>query len=51
MEDCGYCSLSTFIKSGNYVTEEQLREIASSCLLGLNYLHSRGIMHGVIVLY
>ena len=29
------------------MTEEQLREIARGCLLGLNYLHKRGIAHGV----
>ncbi len=29
------------------MTEEQLREIARGCLLGLEYLHERGIMHGV----
>ena len=30
------------------MTVEQLREMARDCLLGLNYLHERGIMHGVI---
>ena len=25
----------------------QLREIASCCLLGMDYLHNRGILHGV----
>ena len=29
------------------MTEEQLREIARGCLLGLNYLHKRGTAHGV----
>ncbi|KAK8829513.1 hypothetical protein WA577_002028, partial [Blastocystis sp. JDR] len=28
------------------MTEEQLCEIAHDCLLGLSYLHERGIMHG-----
>ena len=29
------------------MTESELREIASSCLLGLNYLHAEGLVHGV----
>mgnify|MGYP004646416175 CR=1 FL=1 len=29
------------------MTVEQLREIARGCLLGLRYLHERGIMQGV----
>ena len=29
------------------MAEEQLREVARGCLLGLEYLHERGIMHGV----
>ena len=29
------------------MTEEQVREIACGCLLGMKYLHERGIMHGV----
>lgn len=29
------------------VEEAELREIASCCLLGLNYLHSNSIMHEV----
>ena len=31
----------------DYLTEEQVREIARGCLLGLKYLHERGIVHGV----
>ena len=40
-------SLSRFLRRKDYMTEEQLREIARSCLSGLNYLHERGIMNGV----
>ena len=47
MEDCECFSLSQFLKHRDYMTEEQLREIARGCLLGLNYLHERGIAHGV----
>ena len=47
MENCDCYSLSQFLKHKDYMTEEQLREIARCCLLGLNYLHDRGIMHGV----
>ena len=37
------------MKRGNRLTEEELREIVSCCLLGLSYLHSRNIMHRVLV--
>ena len=47
MENCECYSLSRFLKHKDYVNEEQLREIARGGLLGLQYLHERGIMHGV----
>ena len=47
MEDCDSYSLARFLEHKDYVTVEQLREIARGCLLGLRYLHERGIMHGV----
>ena len=47
MEDCDCYSLSQFLKHRDYMTEEQLREIARGCLLGLSYLHERCIRHGV----
>ena len=43
-------TLSQFMGYRDFMTEEQLREIARGCLLGLNYLHERGIMHGVSIL-
>ena len=47
MEKCDGYSLSQFLEHRDYMTEEQLREIAHDCLLGLKYLHDRGIAHGV----
>ena len=47
MENCDCYSLSQFIERKDYMTEEQLREIARGFLLGLKYLHERGIIHGV----
>ena len=47
MENCNCYSLSRFLERRDYMTEEQLREIARGCLLGLSYLHERGIIHGV----
>ena len=47
MENCDCCPLSQFLEHKDYMTEGQLREIARGCLSGLNYLHERGIMHGV----
>ena len=50
MENCDCYSFSRFLKQKDYLTEEHLREIARGCLLGLDYLHERGIMHGVSIL-
>ena len=50
MENCDCYTMSQFMERQNYMTEEQVREIARGCLLGLNYLHERGILHGVSIL-
>ena len=50
MENCDCYSLSQFIKHKDYMTEDQVREIARGSLLGLKYLHERGIEHGVNIL-
>ena len=50
MENNDCYSLTQFLERKNCMTEEQLREIARGCLLGLQYLHERGIMHGVSTL-
>ena len=47
MELCHCRSLDTLIRSGNGLSEEELREIAISCLCGLNYLHQCNIIHRV----
>ena len=47
MENYDCYSLSQFLEHKDFMTNEQLREIARGCLLGLQYLHERGIMHGV----
>ncbi|KAK8832152.1 hypothetical protein WA577_001602 [Blastocystis sp. JDR] len=46
MENCDCYSLAQFLEHKDFMTEEQLHEIARSCLLGLSYLHKRVIMHG-----
>ena len=48
MEYCHCGSVGAYLKRGNRLNEEELREIVSCCLLGLSYLHSRNIMHRVI---
>lgn len=40
--NCG--SLESYIQNGNHLKEDELKEIASCCLLGLNYLHNTKII-------
>ncbi len=47
MEHDALGSLRQFIRSGNSLTTDDFREIASCCLLGLESLHAKGIIHGV----
>ncbi|KAK8831598.1 hypothetical protein WA577_000476, partial [Blastocystis sp. JDR] len=46
MENCDCYPLSRFLEHKDYMTEEQLREIARGCLLGLKYLCGRWVRHG-----
>lgn len=48
MEYCRCGSVVHFLERGEKLNEDALRAIASSCLLGLLYLHNRNIIHGVI---
>ena len=48
MEYCDLGSLEELFAANYRMKEEELREIASCCLLGLDSLHSRNIMHGVV---
>ena len=43
--ECG--SLQDCIPSGHHLTEPELRDVASCCLLGLDYLHYMKIIHRV----
>ncbi|KAK8829645.1 Serine/threonine-protein kinase [Blastocystis sp. ATCC 50177/Nand II] len=45
MEYCRCGSVANYMRRGNRLTEEQIREIASCCVLGLSYLHSMRIVH------
>ena len=47
MEYFEYGSIATFLKRKNYLTEKELREIASCCLIAMNALRSKGLIHGV----
>ncbi len=42
-------SLYDFMRNDNGFTESELREIASCCLLGLDYLHKRNLSHSVCI--
>ena len=48
MEYCQCGSIRTLLNSGYVLNEEELREIASCCLLGLSYLHNMNIIHRVV---
>ena len=45
MEYCHCGSIQSFLRSGNRLKEDELREVVSCCLLGLSYLHNRNVMH------
>lgn len=47
MEYTELVSQRQFIRSGNSLAIDDFREIASCCLLGLESLHAKGIIHGV----
>ena len=48
MEYCHCGSIASFVRNGNRLTEDELREIITCCLLGLHYLHNRNILHRVV---
>ena len=47
MEYCQCGSMRTLLNSGYMLNEEELREIVSCCLLGLDSLHKLNIIHRV----
>ena len=47
METSNCYSLIEVMRSIYRVNEDEMRDIASCCLLGLEYLHKSGYMHGV----
>ena len=47
MECCQCGSMRTLQNSRYVLNEEELREVASCCLLGLNTLHKLNIIHRV----
>ena len=47
MECCQCGSMRTLLDSGYVLNEDELREIVSCCLLGLDSLHKLNIIHRV----
>ena len=47
MENCELGSLWEYMDNNMGLNEDELRAIASCCLLGLAYLHSHNFSHGV----
>ena len=48
MENCELGSLWEYMDNNMGLSEDEIRESASGCLLGLEVLHSQHIMHGVM---
>ena len=48
MEYCDVGSIQEYMDMNNRLTEDEMREIASCCLLGIEYLHSRDYSHEVM---
>ena len=48
MKNCEVGSLARYMDKRVRLNEDELREITSCCLLGLDFLHSRHIIHGVV---
>ena len=40
--------MEDYLKKGNELNEDELRVVLSCWLLGLEYLHNRNMIHGVI---
>ena len=49
MEYCNLGSVEEYSCMKQQMKEDEMREIASCCLLGMSDLHSRNFAHGVIV--
>ena len=50
MEYCHCGSIGSFLHNGNSLSESEIREIVSCCLLGLKYLHSTWkVIHRVVL--
>ena len=47
MEYCKYGDLYKYIRNGHRLREDELRDITSCCLQGLETLHKHKIMHRV----
>lgn len=48
MEYCEYGSLGEILKRHSKLSEEEIREITSCCVLGLNEIHGNKIIHSVV---
>ena len=47
MEYCRCGSLSSYIQSGNKLSEPLIRDICACSLFGIAYLHSKNVFHRV----
>ena len=48
MEYCHCGSVGAYLRNGNRLKEDELREVVSCCLLGLSFLHTKHIILRVI---
>lgn len=49
MEYCHCGSVAAFLRRGNTLKEDEIREIVACSLMGLSYLHNKRIIHRVCV--
>lgn len=48
MEYCRCGSIRAYLNGGNRLNEEEIRDVASCVLLGLDYLHNRNVAPCVV---
>ena len=48
MEYCRFDTVASFLQKVRRLTEDEIKDILACCVLGLMYMHSKGIIHRVL---